>query len=281
MGLWLKQSTNLTVKIGPFIDDSDGKTAETGLTLTQADIRLSKNGGNMAQKHEANDATHDEIGYYDCPIDTTDTDTLGTLQLMVHQAGSLPVFHEYMVLPANVYDSLVSTDKLQIDLREIGDPNLALTTQMKADVNAEVDAALDTAIPGSPTFNSINEIASALSDRLPANYIMGSSVNTDLDGTINTIDGKVDNVQIDVTAIKAVTDTLTLVAIADAVHDEVVEGTTTLRQAIRLVNAALFGKLSGGGTNTLTFRDVGDIKDRITATVDANKNRTGIVLDSS
>jgi len=39
--LFLKQSTAVTVKIGPFLDDTDGKTAETGLTIAQADVRLS------------------------------------------------------------------------------------------------------------------------------------------------------------------------------------------------------------------------------------------------
>ena len=54
--LFLKQSTAVTVKIGPFVDEDDGKTAETGLTISQADVRLTKNGGNMAQKNESSAA---------------------------------------------------------------------------------------------------------------------------------------------------------------------------------------------------------------------------------
>ena len=46
--IWLKQSTAVTIKFGPFVDDSDGKTAETALSIAQADIRLSKNGGDVA-----------------------------------------------------------------------------------------------------------------------------------------------------------------------------------------------------------------------------------------
>jgi hypothetical protein len=60
-----------------------------------------------------------------------------------------------------------------------------------------------------------------------------------------------------------------------------VEGTTTLKQAINIHTAALAGKLSGAGTGTLTFRDVGDTKARITATVDANNNRTAMTLDGA
>ncbi len=95
------------MKIGPFLDDTDGKTAETALTISQADVRLSKNGGDIAQKTEATSCTHDELGIYDCPLDATDTGTLGRLQLWVHEAGALPVWHEFTVLVANVFDSLI------------------------------------------------------------------------------------------------------------------------------------------------------------------------------
>lgn len=117
---YLKQSTAVTLKIGPFLDDTDGKTAETALTIAQADVRLSKNGGDIAQKTEATSCTHDELGIYGCPVDATDTATLGRLQLWVHESGALPVWHEYTVLPANVYDSMFSTDKLEVDLLQIG-----------------------------------------------------------------------------------------------------------------------------------------------------------------
>ena len=69
--------------------------------------------------------------------------------------------------------------------------------------------------------------------------------------------------------------------LADAVHDEVVEGTITLRQAMRLFLSVLTGKASGGGSSELKFRDVGDTKDRITAAVDENGNRTNVVRDGT
>ena len=49
----------------------------------------------------------------------------------------------------------------------------------------------------------------------------------------------------------------------------------------RIMFAALSGKSTGGGTTTLTFRDSGDAKARITATVDENGNRTAMTLDGS
>lgn len=62
----------------------------------------------------------------------------------------------------------------------------------------------------------------------------------------------------------------------DEILDEVVEGTITMRQALRLFLSALTGKASGGGTTTITFRDVGDSKDRIVMTVDASGNRSAV-----
>ena len=103
--MWLKQSTAVTLKIGPFLDATDGVTAETALTIAQADVRLSKNGGDYAQKNEATSCTHDELGEYDCPLDGTDTNTLGRLKLIVAESGAGPVWHEYLVVPAHIYDS--------------------------------------------------------------------------------------------------------------------------------------------------------------------------------
>lgn len=106
MTLLLKQSTAVTLKIGPFLDDSDGNTPETGLTISQGDVMLTKNGGTMAQKNESSSCTHDADGWYDCDLDATDTGTLGRLQLMVHESGALAVWHEFVVLTSNSFNAL-------------------------------------------------------------------------------------------------------------------------------------------------------------------------------
>lgn len=125
MGIWLKQSTAVTVKLGPFVDATDGSTAETALTISQADIRLSKNGGDIAQSSNTAGATHDELGYYDVPLDTTDTNTLGRLRVLVSESGALPVWQDVMVVPANVWDSLFGADKLQVDAVELSGDSAA------------------------------------------------------------------------------------------------------------------------------------------------------------
>jgi hypothetical protein len=72
-----------------------------------------------------------------------------------------------------------------------------------------------------------------------------------------------------------------LAAEIDAVWDEQVDGSVTARQSVRLQNSALAGKASGLGTTTAVFRDLADTKDRISATVDADGNRTAVTRDAT
>ena len=61
----------------------------------------------------------------------------------------------------------------------------------------------------------------------------------------------------------------------------IADGAYDLQEMMRVIFAACSLKSAGGGTATITFRNSADNKDRITATVDANGNRTGVVLDAS
>lgn len=119
---FLKQSTTISLKLGPFVDSTDGYTAETALTPT---VKLSKAGGALAARNSATATAHDADGYYTVELNTTDTNTAGRLLATV--AGSsthLAVWGEYMVLPANVFDSLVGgTDTLNVDVTQFGGTN--------------------------------------------------------------------------------------------------------------------------------------------------------------
>lgn len=117
---YLKADTATTVRIGPFVDSTDGVTAETALTIAQADVRLSKGGAAAAQKNDATSATHDENGYYRVPLNATDTNTEGSLDVCVSVAGALPVVFRYEVLPAEVFDAIVGgTDNLRVDVVQV------------------------------------------------------------------------------------------------------------------------------------------------------------------
>lgn len=70
------------------------------------------------------------------------------------------------------------------------------------------------------------------------------------------------------------------VDIANEVHNKTVENSESFIQTTRLMRAALAGESAVSGT-TVTFRDAADAKDRITATVDSNGQRTSVTTDSS
>ena len=60
-----------------------------------------------------------------------------------------------------------------------------------------------------------------------------------------------------------------------------VETGLTVRQYCRLTAAVQLGKASGLETTSAIYRDFGDTKDRITATVDSNGNRTAVTRDAT
>ena len=107
---FLRKATAVDILIGPFVDDTDGKTAEAGLTI---DVELSKNGQALANKNDATAPVHDAAGdidgYYNCELDTTDTNTVGTLAVVCYSAGALPCRFDFQVLDAVRYDEIYAS----------------------------------------------------------------------------------------------------------------------------------------------------------------------------
>lgn len=137
------------------------------------------------------------------------------------------------------------------------------------DVSATGEAGLDWANVGSPTTvvglsgttvktaTDVETRVAELQARLPADPASASGSFTLTSGERTTLAG----------------------AILDLANG--VETGRTLRQALRLILAALAGKLSGAATATITIRDSNDGKNRIVATVDADGNRTAVTYDVS
>jgi hypothetical protein len=107
---YLRQSTaSQEVLIGPFLDDTDGKTAETGLTIANTDIKIWKTGGTTEASKNSGGGTHIAAGRYYAVLDATDTDTIGPLEINVAVSGALPVKLRCCVLDEAVYDALFGT----------------------------------------------------------------------------------------------------------------------------------------------------------------------------
>lgn len=91
----------------------------------------------------------------------------------------------------------------------------------------------------------------------------------------------IDAMNTNVSAILADTGTdgvLIAAAGVDAVWDEAVDGSYTARQMARIIMATLGGQASGLGTTTALYKNRDGSKTRITATVDADGNRTAVTF---
>lgn len=209
MAEWLRQSTAVTLKIGPFVDETDAKTPETALTLTQADFRLSKNGADMAQKNEASSGVHDEGGWYDVAINATDTDTPGRLLVSVQEAGALPLWQEYMVVPQQVWDSLFASDRLQVHAAEISN-DLITAASIATDAVTEIQSGLSTFNVSTDQVNLLTATQASIDAiETDTNSLNDTKVTTtrannldNLDATVSsrsTFDDTTDSVIVDMT----------------------------------------------------------------------------------
>jgi hypothetical protein len=115
---WLKKSTTVTIRLGPFLDKTDGVTEKTGLTPT---VTISKGHAAFGARNSATAVTHDANGWYAVELDATDTGTIGKLIAKSNDSTTyLPVWAEFDVIPALVYDALVGgTDTLPVDVTQI------------------------------------------------------------------------------------------------------------------------------------------------------------------
>ncbi len=145
---YLKQSTAVDILLGPCIDDGDGKSAEIGLTL---DVELSKNGQPLADSESApptHDAAGDVDGYYNCILGTTDTNTLGILTVVAHAAGFLPVRLDYQIVTANWFDTMCSTENLDVNVKEVSDDSTAADNlELACDNYSATRGLTGTAVP--------------------------------------------------------------------------------------------------------------------------------------
>ena len=99
--------------LGPFLDSTDGITAETGLTITEAEVFFKRKGSTtFVDKSDATSCTHRADGWYTCPLDATDTSVEGNLIVQVTETGAIPVWRECLVVGNSYYDLVDATTSL-------------------------------------------------------------------------------------------------------------------------------------------------------------------------
>jgi hypothetical protein len=129
---FLKQNTATRITVGPFLDVTDAKTPEVALTATNEKITfvvddagvptlvIDANATASAGNNDFVHITGDDAGYYDLELTAAQTNYVGRATLSINYVTDhLPVFHEFMIVPANVYDSFFGADTLWVDVQEI------------------------------------------------------------------------------------------------------------------------------------------------------------------
>ena len=101
--------------------------------------------------------------------------------------------------------------------------------------------------------------------------------DSDIDAQLSAIAGYIDT---EITAIQAAIAALNNISVADIISG-IADGSYDLQKMMRIIFAVIAGKSAGGATALISFRDSGDTKDRVQATVDTDGNRTAKVLDGS
>lgn len=144
---FLRTNTATRITIGPFLDRTDGVTPETALTVTACKLTLMVDTANVptlildtapTASGGANDMVHvtgDDAGFYDLELAAADVNYLGRAMLAITDAAThCPVFHEFMIVPAMVYDSLfLGTDRFDANVTHVAD-----TAQTARDIGASV-----------------------------------------------------------------------------------------------------------------------------------------------
>lgn len=182
---------------------------------------------------------------------------------------------------------LADTNAILLDTAEIGAAGAGLTALGDLRI-ANLDTTVSSRLAGTSYAAPLDAAGTRAAVGLATANLDTQFGAVATQSLLATVAGYIDT---EVAAIKAKTDNLPAspaatgaqmaltAAAVDAVLDEIVEGTTTFRELLRGFASALVGKASGLGTTTAVFRDIGDTKDRITATVDADGNRTAVTTD--
>lgn len=195
----LRQNTDQYVTVGPFIDQGDGKTLKNDLTVTNIKGIFS------IQTHSAAATDSDEFtcsatgsddwglvsqghgGLYQLKIPDSVDNFVGSGFLSLYYGTSyLPVWHEFRVLPANVWDAWKGADLLQVDLTQVnGAAQTATLDTIKAAIDTDTVAEMAQGAP--PATASLKQMVNYLYRKLRNKQETTATVNSVYDDAGTTI----------------------------------------------------------------------------------------------
>jgi hypothetical protein len=261
----IKQSSASYPLLFLMIDSSDHITGKTGLTPT---VTISKNGAGFGSP--SGTVTEIASGWYKVAGHATDSATLGLIALHATSAGADPYDgiagevvafdpQDAVALGLSRIDAAVTTRAPEaagnVAAIKTQTDKLAFTVANQVDANvidwkgAAAPAMTGDAFArlGAPAGSSVSADIAAVNTKTTNLPTSPAAV-----GSAMTLTAAYDAAK--TAAAPGAAMTLTAAGI-DAVLDEVVEGSLTMRQMLRVFMAALAGKASGGGTTAITFRD--------------------------
>lgn len=185
---FLRTNTAVIVTVGPFYDKTDGVTIEGSLTITNERITLTADtdagsaptnildnvtGATSGTANDLNYISGNDAGMMQLELAAADTNRLGRMFLSITDAANhVPVFHEFMVLPAMIYDAFIlGTDVLQADMTQI------LGTAVSSPATAGV---LDANV------KNINNVAAATPGAAGGVFIAGTNAATTVTTALTT-----------------------------------------------------------------------------------------------
>jgi hypothetical protein len=243
---FLKYNTAATVTMGPFVDKGDGVTPETGLAAGTVDeIGVYKHDATaLTDISGTTTFTHRAGGMYTMTLSTSDTNTVGRMTAYVRDDSvCLPVWKDFMVLPANVYDSFVAgSDYMQVDAVEIsGDSTAADNCELFFDGNgydATANSMNVTQIEGADATDTLDARVDARLQAINLDHLMSAACpGNDVNNAVvdNSVVAFLAAIGADISDYSGATDSLealgTGAGFADAVWDEQLSGHTTAGSA--------------------------------------------------
>lgn len=283
-------------KAAVFAWDNAAGAAKTG-DAANITAQISKDGGATAATNDVNptelDAT-DAKGIY--LFDMTQAETNADLVVISPVSSTSDI----VLRPVIIYTQTVmrGTDGANTTIPDAaGVAPTAVEIRQEIDSNStRLDADMTSRAPAATALTDVTwtvakagYIDAAISGRSPANEydteMARITANVATEAKQDVIDGIVDAILLDtetdgvVVAGASKTGYALSAAGIDEIHDEEVDNDGTaisLRGAMKLILSILTAISAGGGTTTLTFRDIADTKNRLSVTVDSNGNRTAV-----
>lgn len=315
--VWLRQSTATTRPFGPFVEATDGYTHKAttfDLTTTVASNIILIERANATVTGLAGAFVLDHPGWANLAIVATDVAQLGYIKYSIGNASSnLPVWREYTVVPANIYDSIIlGSDLLQVDVREVSGSaptaavfganviaiNNAAPTTITFNANvltitggavsdADINANMIAINNGAPTLITFNANVLTITGAAVSAIIFNANLLTVTGAAVSDADINANMIAINNAAPTTITFNANLLTVTGAAPSAAIPNylldhvlftvgaqTLTVKNALKYMVAGVAGPLSGATTAGITlFGPSGNVL--VSAAV-ASGNRTGV-----